>query len=234
MTKKLDCYQTPLRSRKEIAAFIFDATRQRIYDHQCHPFCFNVKCHNVDFSFDHLLEIFREMEGDPKYTHNDEWLATVRERFPTSEDCFWEWGLEHARSNFVGRNGGEPESDCYTHLWDGTKIDVEYSFEGRSGGWLAINKFQGLDFTRFSDDYWRGVIETSKWDDEEEPIMDYKTVRQLYQLVTMLEHDLRKPCRIVEEGAAWDYFANVCADVPQPDVTQRKFVFMESPASLIN
>lgn len=229
MTKIPDYYKTPLRSRKDIAAFIFDATHQRIYDHQCHPFCFNVKCHDVDFSFDHLLEVLREMEDDPKYTHNDGWLAITRERFPSTENSLWEWGQEHACSQFVGRGGSnQPDSDCYTHLWDGTSLDIRYSFEGRSGGWLSINKFQGLDFNGHAttDEYWRGVIETAKWDGEEEPIMDYKTVRQLYQLVTMLEHDLRKPHRAVEEGAAWDFFVNVCADIPQPDAKQNKFEFM--------
>ena len=70
----------------------------------------------------------------------------------------------------------------------------------------------------------------AKVEDEDEPVMDYKTVRQFYQLVTMLVHDLRKPHRAVEEGAAWDYFVNVCADVPQPDSNQLKLAFMMETA----
>lgn len=226
--KKPYYYKVPLRRRKDIADYIFDATYQRFYNRRSHPFCFNVKAYKASFEFSHLLEIFRGIEGNPAYTNNDDWLASARERFEEHTQHLWEWGVEHATSHFLGRNGGEPDSDCYTHLWDGTSLDVDYSFEGQGGGWLSINQFQGCNFTGHgtTSEYWRSAIEIARWDDEDEPVMDYKTVLQLYQLVVMLKHDLQNPELAIEEGAAWAFFANVCSDIPQTKSNQRKFEFI--------
>lgn len=212
MPKKPDQYKTPLRTRKDISEFIIDQTHQRSYDHAPHPLCFNVKVRGCDLSFDHLLELWRNHEDDPLYTHNEDWLKAARERHEeTSEETLWEWGQEDACSHFTG------DSDAYTHLFDGTKVDVAYSFEGRSGGWLSINRFEGF---KLND---RDYHITSILED-----MSFPTLRKLYQLVTMLKHDLRNPGHEIEYQAAFNFFANACSDIPQPDSIQKTLEFADA------
>lgn len=207
--KKPEVYQTPLKKRSDIIAFLEDATHQRHYDGHWHPLCFNVKIHTIDLSFDHLLKLWRENEGNPLYTHNEDWLKAAKEQYDESEESLFDWGIEDARRGFT-------DSDSYNHLWDGTKIDVEYSFEGRSGGWLSITKFDGYK-----------ISQREKFDFTE---MEYPTLRKLYQLVIMLKHDLKNPEKEVEWQAAFNFFANACCDIPQPNAIQKKLEFAETPA----
>lgn len=206
MHKKPVYYQTPLRTRKAIVDWIFLNTHQRN-----HPFCFNVKVYQVDFSWENLLKLWRKYEGDPVYSHNDDWLRAAKLLFyDLSENTLWEWAIETACSLFSG------DSDSFTSLWDGTNIDVVYSFEGRSGGWLSVNKFQRHNFTDRSYDARETLME-----------MDYGILRQFYQLIVMLNHDLQREAirKELEHDAAFTFFANVCAAIPQPVAIQRMFSF---------
>ncbi len=204
--RKPDYYQTPLRSRRDIVGFIVNATHQR----DSAPFCFNVKVYGVNLEFEHLLDLYREYEGDPIFTHNDDWLKAAKEQFDESEEDLFDWGIEGARDLVT-------DSDCFNHLWDGTPVDVEYSFEGRSGGWLSLNRFDGVDFTTTTDeDYDTLLME-----------QDYAWLRRLYQLIVMLKHDLRREAvqAEVEHHAAFDLFVNACASIPQPNERQLKLEF---------
>lgn len=210
--RKPEYYQTPLRSRQDIIDFIIFSTHQRVYDHRPHPFCYNVKVYHVDFDFDHLLQIHREAEDDPIYTHNDEWLAGARAEYDDlKEGQLWEYAQEDACNQLL-------ESDAFKCLYDGTQVDVRYSFEGRSGGWLSINRFEGHDFTE-DDQHIKYVLQD----------MQFSTLRKLYVLVTMLNHDVRRDnvAKELEYQAAFNLFHNVCSDVPQPDNIQRKLSFAE-------
>lgn len=205
--RKPDYYKTPLRTRQEIVQFIINATSQRSY-HQPHPLCFNVKCHHVDFDFDHLLTLWNKYESDPIYTHDEQWLKAARQRHAeTKENTLWAWAQDDACNLFT-------DSDAFRTLWDGTAVMVAYSFEGRSGGWLSVNSFEGCDFT----DRGRHIEETLME-------MDYSKLRKLYQLIVMLSHDTEDPSKELEHQAAFQFFANVCSDIPQPDAYQKRFEF---------
>jgi len=212
--KKPDYYKTPLRSRKDIIDFIFDATHQRSYDYSPHPFCFNVKLYDLDLSFSKLLALYKE-EDDGPHTRDEEWLEAVKERYEElGEDTIYEWGQESACRSFVGAGwGSEPDGDSYRTLWDGTEVDVRYAFVGRCGGWLSVMKFEGTDFANRSWDA-RELLES--W--------DYKKLRNFYQLIVMLKHDLgnNAASREVEYQAAFNFFHNGCNDIPQPDAAQLK------------
>jgi hypothetical protein len=218
MTKKPDYYKTPLRSRRDIIAWIIDNTTQRGYDYQSCPFCFNVKCYSLDFSFEHLLALYRDYEGNPTHTHTDVWLDGCREKYEQlggeTSESLWYWAQEHAWANFVEINGSQ--NDTFNHLWDGTAVDVVYSCRGRSGGWLSLDKFEGYNFNE-------GDVEDTLME------MDYGTLRHLYQLLVMLVHDVRPEAvkSELEFGAAFHLLVNACGGVPQPHARQLKFAFME-------
>jgi hypothetical protein len=61
--------------------------------------------------------------------------------------------------------------------------------------------------------------------------MDYKELRQLYALVVMLKHDLRREAikKEVEYRAAWALFVNICSDLTEKKWPQKKFPFMTEP-----
>ena len=127
MLRQPDYYQTPLRNRQEIVRFIVRETNQRSY-HQPHPLCFNVKCHHVNFDFDHLLKLWNNHESDPIYTHYEEWLKSARQRHAeTDENTLWKWAQASASDLFT-------DSDTFRTLWESTAIKVAYSSEGQSGG----------------------------------------------------------------------------------------------------
>ncbi len=46
-----------------------------------------------------------------------------------SSDNLFDWGIEDAARLIT-------DSDCYNHLFDGTKVEVDYAWMGRSGGYL--------------------------------------------------------------------------------------------------
>ena len=210
--QKPDYYKTPLRTRQEIVRFIINATNQRSY-HQPHPLCFNVKCYHVNLDFNHLLTLWNEYESNPIYTQNDEWLNSATQRHAeTNENTLWDWARESVCDLFT-------DSDAYHTLWDGTAINVAYSVEGRSGGWLSVNKFEGCDFT----DRGRHIADTLM-------DMDYSKLRKLYQLIVMLSHDTEDPSKEIEHQAAFSFFANACSDIPQPNTYQRRFSFAQTPA----
>jgi hypothetical protein len=160
----------------------------------------------LNLGFNHLLEVWRNGEGQGElYTQNEEWLKAVRERYnETKQDTLWEWGVEDASRAFT-----DPDQVTFRQLWNGTELDVEYSFQGRSCGWLSIDKFEGYDFTTAT------------------PLadMDWPSLRKLYQLVIMLKHDLANPEKEVEYQAAFAFFENVCSDIPRPNEVQRKLEF---------
>jgi hypothetical protein len=225
--KRPDYYKTPLRKRGDIASWIWSNTAHRSYRHTSYPFCFDVKAHSVDLDFDTLLDAHRQSEGDAIHTHNSDWLLAVRELYDEHEENLFEWGLEGARRHFVSdqkRDDGKPDGDAFRMLWDGTMLDVRYDFVGRSGGWLSLSEFEGHDFTRRGVDweaYMRGKPDADPDDISDEP-MPYADLRKLYQLIVMLKHDTCEEAIVSEvaHNAAFDFFVNICREVPQPDAIQ--------------
>lgn len=219
--KKPEYYETPLTDRKAIADFIFDKTHQRYYDHRSHPFCFNVKCYDYDVSFDHLLALYKEQEGDEKFFKSKEWLAAVKAKYDEigGEETVYQWGLEDACRYLVSGPDGYPDGDTHRTLWDGTELDVKYSFEGRSGGWLSIVEFEGFKVNRdMGEAEWREVLEGTNDYTE----MSYETLLKLYALVTHLIHDVRPEAvkSEIEYQAAFNFFENACSDIRKPEFIQ--------------
>ena len=212
--KKPEAYKTPLRKRADIIAWIVDNTDQRFYDHEKCPFCFNVKVYSVDLEFDHLLKIYREEQDG---NEADDWLPEARQRWEKHKEVdLFNWALEDCRD-------GVSDSDVYNQLWDGTPVNATYTFRGRNGGWLSLDKFLGWTFASRDSDFPEALAE-----------MDYKELRQLYQLIAMLKHDLRRAAieKEVEYKAAWALFVNVCSDLTDKVYPQMKFPFMTEPEAV--
>lgn len=197
--KKPAYYRTPLRNPEKIRKYLLDYDNRPYESHDDALFAWNVKCYSVNMDFDHLLEVWIKDNGDEELAQNPEWLEKAKELYEEHEEHLFDWGIEGAR-NLV------TDSDCYDHLWDGTPVNVEYGFAGRQGGWLVIEKFDGHrlrneeDLENLSDD----------------------SLRELYALVRMLEHDITRKIAEgeVEHHAAFDFFENICNDIkltPKPE-----------------
>lgn len=170
-------YASPLKSRKDIIAFLVNESNRRYYD-RAYAFCFNVKCYRTDFSYENLLVKAREYEQLNK--NQAKRFKIVLEGMDQNE--LWSQAIDDARMAFDKGN-----DETHFGLWDGTTVPVEYEFVGRSGGWLAISKFAGYKLE----------------DIEELDEMDYKTLRLLYRHVIHLKHDLKPVDSQVEFCAAW-------------------------------
>lgn len=208
--KKPEAYRMVSRSRKDIVDSITNITTQRTYHYDPYWLCFNVKCYDYDLSLENLLKLFKDQEGDHPGMHNADWLRNIKKRYDEVQEHLWDWGVEDSRRSFC--DGDTQGDDMFNHLWDGTRLDLEYGFVGRSGGWLAIIEFEGYRFDRKMD----SDLETVLME------MPFPTLQKLYQLVLMLKHDLRRSAvkSSIENNAAFNFFANACADIKQPEEVQ--------------
>lgn len=224
-------YRTPLRSRKDIAHFL--ASVGGYYSPHGHHgrsyFAFDVKCHGARLDFGHLIETYRNAGycGDGEtWLDNPEWLVQAEAKYEEAERHLFDPGVEDAARLIT-------DSDCYNHLFDGTKVEVEYAWMGRSGGHLGIRRFYGFDFSEDEGrDYWHevfrgnphrgGTAERHDWE-RTFPTMGYPTLRKLYALVVMLRHDLTPETASaeVEHQAAFRFVENACSDIPRYDSIQR-------------
>lgn len=208
--KKPDAYKMVARSRQDIVNAILNMTTK--HDGQC--LCFNVKIHNCDLSLENLLKLFKEQEGDHAGMYNEDWLTKIKDKYEEVKEELFYWAIEDAQRSFVSdRKDGQLDDDTFTHLYNGTKLNVEYGFYGRSAGWLAIVRFEGYDFEYRKMNY-----------DLEYTLqqMDFVALKKLYQLVLMLKHDLRDEVRtnVIETNAAFNFFANICGRIKQPETSQ--------------
>ncbi len=127
--KKPAHYRTPLRSRNDIAAYLASVGGyDSAYGHNGRSyFAFNVKCYGVDLDFEHLVEVYRSggYYGDGEtWLDNPEWLGKDEAKYEAVRDKLFEWGVEDACHLVT-------DSDCYDHLYDGTKVEVAYTWMGR-------------------------------------------------------------------------------------------------------
>jgi hypothetical protein len=130
---KPDYHRTPLRSRSDIAAYLASiGGYYSTYGHDGRSyFAFNVKCYNAKLDFERLIEVYRNggYYGDGEsWLDSPEWLHQARERHDEVERHLFDWGIEDACRLVT-------DSDCYTHLHDGSEVNVEYAWMGRSGGY---------------------------------------------------------------------------------------------------
>jgi hypothetical protein len=200
-------YSTPFTARADIAAYLMGRRSRSYRDHGHLLFVFNVKVYSPNMDFDHLLDLHRTSGyGEAKVT-DAYWVEQARQRHAeTDQDHLLQWALEDA-----GRLA--TDSDCFKYLFDGTPVEAEFAFVGRSGGWIALTEFEGI--TLIDPDHLRHLFEG---DDEDS--LTYESLHRLYSLVRILEYELtqEKAKSEVEFQAAFAFFVNVCGDIPTSDV----------------
>ena len=204
-----EAYSTLLTARADIASYLMNRRGRYYRDHGHLLFCFCVKVYDADLGFDHLLELHAESGYGEGNVTDPYWINETRQRHAdTDQDDLYQWAIEDA-----GRLVSD--SDCYTHLYDGTAVEVEFAFVGRSGGWIALTKFEGIALTDAAN--LRYLFEG---DEDDGDTLSDESLHRLYALVRMLEHDLtqEKAKSEVEFQAAFNFFCNVCGDIPTSDV----------------
>ncbi len=173
--KRFKCpeyYAAPLRSKTEIIEYLKSEKYWSVrYYRGVFLFCFNVKVYQIDFSFDNLLKILANVECDfDKQKQNDStWLAAARAVY--DEQFKQDYVLENVLNDMCD---DVFNTDTYHTLWDGTQVDVDFEFNGRSGGWLCISEFEGLPV--------RGT-----WEEFDEA--DYAKLLKLYKFIQQCSHD---------------------------------------------
>jgi len=213
-------YMVGPRNRTDIAKFLTseDGWQERHYD-DGYLFCFNVKLHGLDLSFDHLLEVAKE-NGIDVSPDDAGWVERTIDRYNETYDnggggieYLWQAAVEEAQGNFVG-GGGCPDDDSYNMLWDGTEVHARFGFKGRSNGWLVLKEFgvkNGPIYKLTPND----VMFTDSADDEPTyiSIMDYRTLRGLDEYLRFVSNSVKNPEKAVEEIAASFFFGSICEDI---------------------
>lgn len=206
--KRPSYYAAPLKSRKQIIEFLLAHEHYHRDQWSSSPLAWNVKCYNVDFSAEHLIEFYRksgEYGPDERWLDYPEWREPALEAYKEIESSLWEWAQESAAR-------GVTDDDMYRCLWKGTTLDAKYEFHGRMGGWLLMVRFQGTKLIGMQDYEFEYYLEN----------LEFNTLRNLYELVVQNDHDFRKEAvrEALEWGAAEAWIDNVCASIPKPDKTQ--------------
>lgn len=106
--------------------------------HGRYPLEFNVAAY-ADLDFDNLWKKVLEERGSafPEGRPRDLFKFCAEQAYRRIKDHLWEWALEDAQSGLF-------DADTYTHLWDGTKVDVKLGLHGRGGKHLCIESFDGI------------------------------------------------------------------------------------------
>jgi hypothetical protein len=229
MTKP-EYYRCPLRRRRDIIEFLLS---RRSWSHRGGReywwrgesgkggdgnwlFCFNVKAHQVDLTFENLVKRWREM-GYGGRAADPHWVKEAREKFQELEpDDLLDLGVEGARRGFVSSRRdvpeGKPDDDGFSMLWNGTPVETRFAFMGRGGGWLVLTEFNGRLLDWESVNYFGPGSDPALCFEE----WTYRDLRRLYQFLVMLAHDVSgtAPERAIEEHAAFDFFENICFGLP--------------------
>jgi hypothetical protein len=122
-------YSFPLRSRADIADFL--TRRGRSYHYQRYTFVWNVKTHGARFDGDSLRKHFPDLS----MIEDSAWDDLLNK---DTGDLFWSWCED------AGRNSGVEQNEWTSYPGD-DQGDWEFSFAGRSGGWLVLDKWRGRD-----------------------------------------------------------------------------------------
>ena len=159
-------YSFPLKSRADIVDFL---TRDgRYYSGTRYRFAWNVKTYAADF------------EGDSLRKHDPALDPAL------DSESFWRWCEAAAQGLSEGEWTSYPGDD---------QGDWGFSFAGRSGGWLVLEKWRGRDM--------RDLDPTEMMDPEEWPFAD---LRAFYRGIVCADQDFTpaKAATEVEYQAAFD------------------------------
>jgi hypothetical protein len=83
-----------------------------------------------------------------------------------------------------------------------------------------MTRFEGNDLTKY------GRVDFLELLTE----MPYGELRTLYKLVSQCDHNFRTEAVLgeIEHNAAFDFFENICVDIPRPDTLQLKLPLLET------
>lgn len=128
-------------------------TECRWYNHDTYPVCWNVKM-NHSITFD---QIFNKMAEQHYHGRNDALVCIpdvqgLRDQWGKWEDGRYEIIMEDMRSTFDPKHCDtmrccSPKAYkrfSYIPSKPEELFNVEYQFVGRSGGWLALTEFEGV------------------------------------------------------------------------------------------
>lgn len=127
MTKQTCPYSFPLKSRADIAVFL--ARDGRCYHYTRYRFAWNVKAWGANFDGDSLRKHIPDL--DPAL--DSDWQSDL-DAF--GDAYFFDWCGDAARWVSGGEWCSYPGED---------QGDWDFSFAGRSGGWIVLEKWRGRD-----------------------------------------------------------------------------------------
>ena len=155
-------YSFPLRSRAAIVEFL--TRRGRSYHYQRYAFAWDVKTHTA--RFDGAALRVHAPELDPAL--DSAWDAYTD---AAGGALFWEWCEDAAR------NSGVTEGEWTSYPGD-DQGDWDFSFAGRSSGWIVLEKWRGRDM--------RDLDPAELADPEEWPFED---LRAFYRGIVCADQD---------------------------------------------
>ena len=184
-------YVAPLRSRAAITAWLLNAVEAN-----SRPgygmFTYDVKLHRLKTDFAHLAKLAKE--NGELASESPRYLAECEAIYNDNENSVWDTATEDAQNDVL-------EDVGYRMLWDGdAEAIADWGFEGRSNGWLALKRFEGVELGAFdAAELFAGS--------------SFSFLRNLYRFLVQCNHDFRRPESEVEYKAAFSLFCNLCHNV---------------------
>lgn len=195
-------YKFPARSRQDMIDAVIDIGAYRRFHDTDYPVSYNVKVY-PDLDADTLWkeyakEFIGEAYSPQGHMFPEQYLEDFK-RFYLHQhkehaEYLFDWGLEDARRGVL-------EDDTYRMLWDGTMVDVEWVFTGRSGGYLCPAEIDGY-------------VLRGKWEDdfvEDLKEMPFSELRVMYKFLMQCKEDFGggRPEKEVQHQAAFNLMVNV-------------------------
>jgi hypothetical protein len=182
MSKTLPPYTFPARSRAAMVTYILGRD-SRSYDYKTRLFCWNVKAYIFDFSGDILRGIdaieFAELDS----AFDSDWDSYV--------ESLGDWGQFFHQC--CEASAYHLCHGYWTSYHDTDSGDWEFSFSGRSGGWLVLDKFKGRNVdSLYSDPQEVKKARRDGWnlsDDNNLDSWDFETLRAFYRGLRCADSD---------------------------------------------
>jgi hypothetical protein len=185
-------YVAPLRSRAAIVAWLLaraESNSRPSYG----LFCYNVKLYRLNTDFSHAVKLAKESGV----------LACESDRYLAECQALWDNGSSETAFEVGTQDACESvtDDDSNRMLWDGSGAIAEWEFNGRSGGWLCLKEFDGVNLS---------AMDRHEFEAFTEPGMgaSFPWLRNLYRFLVQCDHDFRRPESEVEYQAAGWFFAN--------------------------
>jgi hypothetical protein len=206
-------YRPVLRKKADILKWLQQRFHWRSYDGRSYPLCLNVKLYNqsFDWTFDEFVAGYEEQTGEVVNRESPlgrYWLDACREEWESlNQEALFQRGVEDASRIFR-----TDAYDTFNYLWDGTDVrPVEFSFQGRSGGWLSLDRFAGREIAEV---FYRTQDGRTLLRAEHDDFAGYNWLRLLYRFCLRLVHDVtpQKAAAEIKYQAIFNFFANRCAE----------------------